>query len=149
MKKVYIEGMEGFRFLEHTADAKIEAKAETLEEAFGHAAVAVGELVTDTARVAPRENRTMTLTAENREALLYDWIEQILVLMDTEGFLLNTVERLHIIQEEGGWKLEAVVAGDIGPGEYEFRTHVKAMTYAEMTIDQVGDGWRLIFVVDL
>ncbi len=142
--------MERFRFLEHTADVLIEAYGSTLEEAFENAAIAVFEVITDTSKVEPREERVVSTEGTDLENLLYRWIEELLILHDSEGLVVSRAKVLSIEEAGDGYRLEARVWGEpFDESRHEHRTIVKAMTYAQLSIRKEGDRWVVRFVVDI
>ncbi|MHA1712189.1 MAG: archease [Candidatus Freyarchaeota archaeon] len=142
--------MGGFRFLEHTADAKIEAKGGSLEEAFEEAAKALYELMTDTSRVNPEVERRIEVEGEDLESLLYNWLEEFIYLTDSEGLIFSVVNVEEIRRENGRYRLAATARGErFNPEKHVSKTDVKAATYHEMEIN-VGEGEaRLVFVLDI
>ncbi len=141
----------GYRHLPHTADVMIEAWGESLEEALEYAALGVFEVMTDTSKVNPVKRVSITARGDDLEALLYDWVEKLLVVFDTQSLLLSRfkVERL-AREESGGWVLEATAWGEeYDPERHESRTLVKAMTYHSMEIALEPGSARLRFVVDI
>ena len=86
--------MKKFEFLEHTADTKIRAYGLSLEEAFSNAALALTTVITNTSKVKTSTKKTIEVESEDEKALLYDFLEQFLILLDTEHFLLNSVKNI-------------------------------------------------------
>ncbi len=140
--------MEKFKFLEHTADAKFQAFGKNLEEAFSNAALAMFSIIVDTDKVKPKIEKKIFVESENKESLLYDFLAELLVLLDSVPFLLNKVKSLKI--EKGKkYKLTAVVVGDSDVKSYETKMHIKAMTYSEMFIKELPDKTTVQVVVDI
>ncbi len=142
--------MGGFRFLEHTADAKIEAEGETLERAFEEAVKALYELMTDTSKIKPKVERKIEVEGEDIENLLYNWLEEFIYLTDSERLIFSEVSVEAIKIEDGRYKLTATAKGEkFNPKEHVSKTDVKAATYHEMKIDIKENNVRLIFVLDI
>ena len=137
--------MEKYKFLEHTADAKFQAFGNTLEEAFSNAALAMFSVMTEPEKIKPKLEREISTDGKDQKALLYNWLEELLYLVDTEGFLLNSVKKLSI----KGRILEAVVVGDLVSNKYKTHDHVKAVTYNEMEIKKEKDKVVVQVVVDI
>jgi SHS2 domain-containing protein len=137
--------MKPYEFLPHTADAKFRAYGKTLEEAFMNAAYAMTDVIIDHKKIKPTTEKTISVESENNEALLYDFLEQFLILLDSEGFLLNKVKELKINNN----KLTAKVTGDTHPEKYETETHIKAVTYQEMFIKEEKGQYVVQLIVDL
>lgn len=143
--------MGGFRFLEHTADAKIEAEGETIEEAFEEAAKALYELMTDTSRIEPKIERNITVEGEDLESLLYNWLEEFIYLTDAEGLVFSEVNVKAIKKEKDGrYRLTATAKGEkFNHKKHVSKTDVKAATYHEMEIHIKKGKIRLVFVLDI
>ncbi len=134
-----------YEFLPHTADVRIRAYGKNLEEAFINSAYAMTDVVVDHSKVKSSVEKEISVESENEESLLYDFLEQFLVLIDSESFLLNKVISLKISEN----KLTAKVSGDTHPENYDIHTHVKAMTYQEMSIKKEKDKVTIGFIVDI
>jgi len=133
-----------YEFLEHTADVKVRAYGKTLEEAFINSAYALTNIVTKD-QIKKVIEKTIEVESEDEKALLYDFLEQFLVLIDSEGFLLAEVKELKI----NGLKLTATIIGDDKPENYKTDTHVKAITYQEMEIKKEKDIYTIQFIPDI
>jgi len=137
--------MKKYEFLPHTADVKFRAYGKTMEEAFSNAALALTEVITDYNKVEPKVEKTIEVSSEDEKAMLYDFLEQFLILLDSEDFLLNSIKEIKI----KGNELKAVVVGDTELGKYETETHIKAVTYQEMEIKKEKGQYILQVVLDL
>lgn len=145
-----MSGCPGFDHLDHTADVLVEARGRTLEEAFEYAGLGVYEIMTDTSKVRPRVRVDLEVEGSDLENLLYRWIEELLVWTDAEGLVFSIFRVCRIDKEGDGYKLVASVWGEeFSPEVHEERTIVKAMTYSQMSIENIGECWRLQFVVDI
>ena len=137
--------MKPYEFLEHTADIKIRAYGNTLEQAFINSAYALTDIVTDHKKIKKSVEKEIKVESEDEKALLYDFLEQFLILIDSEGFLLAEIKSLTIKDN----KLTANIIGDNKPENYETETHVKAITYQEMGIKKEKDIYMIQFIPDI
>lgn len=126
--------MKKYKFLEHTADAKFQAFGNTLEEAFSNAALATASIMWDSEKVRKRLRRKVKVQGRDLKQLLCSFLEEILYLLDTEMFLLSSVEDVKIEKKGGKFLLEAFFEGDKYSDTYEMYGDVKAITYNEMEI---------------
>lgn len=126
LKKRYI-------YLDHTADAKFQAFGKNLEEAFSNAAIALFGIVTDVNKVSTEIEKKIRVVADKEQSLLYDFLEELIYLMDTEGYLVSKVSRLVIKKTPGALVLEATIQGDTADKNEVF-SHIKAITYNDMFI---------------
>ncbi len=133
-----------FKFLEHTADTKIRAYGNSLEEAFENAGLALFEVICNTKQVKQKEKISFKITSEDLKSLLYDFLEELLYIHETQKLLLSkfkvNINKTSLSCEAWGEKINEA---------HELRTSVKAITYSEMNIEKKEDGWIIDFVVDL
>ncbi|HIC98308.1 MAG TPA: archease [Pyrodictiaceae archaeon] len=144
------ESYKPFEFEEHTADVLIKAYGRTLEEAFANAARAVFEVITDTNKVEPRECRKVEIEGFDLENALYRWLEEFLIYFDSEGLVFSKFDVDKIERTAEGYRVIGIGCGEqFDPEKHEHRTIVKAITYAQMSIERVDGLWRIRFVVDI
>ena len=137
-----------FEFLDHTADTKVRAYGGTLEEAFGNVVLASTMVMTSPDKIQGVVMKKVSVSASNIKALLYDFIEEILFLLDTEGFIVKESLNLRIVKSEKGFELFCELLGDFIREEYDVHSAIKAVTYSEMEIIE-GDNFIIQVVFDL
>ena len=137
--------MKKYRFLDHTADVKFQAFGATLEEVFTNAALAMASLMCQE-KVSTRSSVRVDVEGRDLESLLYNFLEEFLVLFDCRNFLLARVEAVEIDNRE--LKLEAEAVGDRA-GDYEIYMGIKAVTYSDMFVRQENNAWVAQVVLDV
>ncbi|MEM2941984.1 MAG: archease [Candidatus Bathyarchaeia archaeon] len=140
----------GFKYLEHMGDAYVEAYGSSLEEAYCNAALAMFEVMTDTRKVEPKLEQSITAEGHDLKSLLYSWLESLLVKFEVENRLFSRfiVEKINV--ESGRFILKARVFGeDLDHKKHPSKTEVKAVTYHLMEIEHCGSEFRLRFLLDL
>ena len=141
-----------YEFLNHTADAKIRAYGQNIEEAFVNAGLAVFSILKNPDKVKSIINKDVNVESKEYSSLLYDFIEELLFLLDTEGFLLSKITNLKIEKKQGKLNLSCKIAGD-NYKKYNISGNIKSITYNDMIINQdfaVKDKKVMLqFVVDL
>lgn len=137
-----------WKFHPHTADAKFEAYGGTREELFVNAGVACFEIITETDKIKPTQGFPIRVRADKLEKLLFDYLDELLFLLDTEGLVVGAVKELTITEKKDFFELTAVVKGDYHKN-YDVSCNVKAVTYNDMHIKETPDGWECMVVVDL
>jgi SHS2 domain-containing protein len=140
--------MKQYQYEDHTAEAKFTAFGSTIEEAFTNAALALTNIIVETKNIKPAIKKEITIEAKQQKALLYDFLQEFIILFDSEFFALNKIETLTIKEEKEKWVLECVCYGDDAQ-EYETLSGVKAVTYNEMEIKEVKDLWNITVVLDV
>ena len=120
-----------FKFLEHTADAKFQAFGNSLEEAFSNAALAFTSVMIDYKKIKPITTKNISAKGTDLKNLLYNFLEQLIILVDTQNFIVSKVNNLKIKNNT----LTAELSGD-NLQNYEVHNHIKAVTYSEMEIKE-------------
>jgi SHS2 domain-containing protein len=145
------EKFEGkFEFLEHTADVYIAAHGATMEEAFGNAALAMFEVMTDTEKIATGHREAVEVEAEDEYALLYSWLEALLVKFEVNGMIYSKFEVHQIKENKEGFKLKATVHGEkYDPQKHPQKVGVKAVTYHQMEFIKEREKVTLMFILDI
>lgn len=145
-----MEKTKKFEFLEHTADVYIAAHGSTMEEAFENAGLAMFEVMTDTEKVSPSEEDSVEVEAEDEYALLYSWLEALLVKSELKNMLFSKFIISKIQETEEIFKLKATVWGEkFNPEKHPQKVAVKAVTYHQMEIIREIGKVTLMFILDI
>lgn len=140
----------GFRLLEHTADAYIEANGKDLTEAFENAALAMFDVMTDVEKVETEVEDYIEVVGEDESALLYSWLEELLVKFDIDQILYSKFAVLTIEEISDGLKLEAKIWGEkFDADKHRQKVGVKAVTYHLMEILKKPHKTVLRFILDI
>lgn len=137
--------MEKYKYIPHTSDEQFKAFGTSLEEVFEHAAYAMYDIITDHTKIEENIEINFTIESENKEALLYDFLEEFLYYLDSEGFLLRKIKKLNITNN----KLTVRCVGDNEYNKYEITTHIKAVTYQNMFVKKEGNIYSVQVVIDV
>jgi SHS2 domain-containing protein len=137
-----------YKFIEHTADVKFQASGKTLEDAFNFAFFALKETIAGDIIILPQIKKQISINGTDISNLLYNFLEEFLVLLDSESFLASKIENIEIDQKN--FTLKATVSGDKAEN-YSFTNDVKAVTYNEMFAkqDENSGEWLLQVVLDV
>jgi SHS2 domain-containing protein len=145
-----MENQGKFEFLEHTADILIAAHGQNTQEAFQNAALAMFEVMTDTTKVSPTQEETIEVEAEDEYALLYSWLEALLVKFEVNSMLFSKFQITSLAENDEGFKLKATTWGEkFQPEKHPQKVAVKAVTYHRMEIIKEHDKVTLEFILDI
>jgi SHS2 domain-containing protein len=145
-----------FELRDHTADVAVEATAPTLSTLFE--SVADGLTAASCEAVPERGDRfELTVAAESREALLFDYLDRLIYERDVR-LVLPADHRCAVSgsddpSAEGddaaadAWTVEATARAV--PLTDVVAREIKAVTYSEMTLERRGDGWYAYVVFDV
>lgn len=134
-----------YEILDHKADEKFRARGENLEEAFRSSVEAFADIVRGNSGMYHHD---VKVEAENLEALLFDFLDKLILLQDTEQVVVGGVEQFELEKLDDSYRIEATVLTDkITRGMSPM--HVKAPTYSEMKAEYEDGEWVLEAVLDI
>jgi SHS2 domain-containing protein len=138
--------MEGFEVLEHTADIGIRAFGQDAREALVNAARGMFSVITDISSVEPRETVAVRVRAPDSEALLQEWLEELLYQSQTRAMLFS---RFAIDSLEGNSLGGRAWGERIDPERHELKLEIKAVTYHALRFGPAEDGWAAQAIFDV
>jgi SHS2 domain-containing protein len=139
-----------FKFLEHTADAYVEAYGTSLKEAFENAALATLDVMTEPEKIEAKIEDDLEVEAPDEYALLYSWLEEILVKFELTGKLYSRFKISSIEKTPVGWKLKAKAWGELyDPEKHPSKVGIKSITYHQMEIVKKPKSVILRFILDV
>ncbi|MFX0012800.1 MAG: archease [Candidatus Hermodarchaeota archaeon] len=141
----------GFEFREHTADVQVRSWGQTLEEAFSQTAYSLMETITPNLRkITPKIEKKITVKAEDKEALLFDFLSEFLYIFDVEELVFSYILVEKIERSKDFCKLQAVLKGEkFDSKKHEIGIEVKAITYSFLNIDERHDCTTIDIVYDI
>ncbi len=141
--------MKKYKFLDHTADIKVEVWGETLEEAFRNAGIAFYDIILDVEKAEKEEKRRIAVEGFDLESLLFNWIDKLIFLFEVEMQVYKDFD-IRISKIQDIYRLNAVGYGEkYNRGKHDYKVHVKAMTYHEMEILKLDGKYIIRFIVDI
>ncbi|MGD8352692.1 MAG: archease [Pseudomonadota bacterium] len=137
----------GFAELENiTADLGLKAWGPSVQDAFASAARGLAQLIADPPASALPLTRKIQIDAPNLPSLLVRFLNEIIYLQETEGFLPGDVTSLEITDNN----LEAILKGVIfDPKMHNINAHIKAATYHGLEIGQEKGEVRIKVIFDV
>jgi SHS2 domain-containing protein len=135
-----------YEIFEHTADVGIEARGASLPELFASAAEGMMSLLIDRRAIRPAEHRELRVAADDLEGLLVDWLNELLVLLNADGFVPAGFEVTEVSEKN---VLVADVTGEpVDPARHHFRLDIKAATYHQVKVVKNSE-WRARVILDV
>lgn len=132
-----------FKFIEHTADVGVEAYGKNIKETFSNAALGLFEIMINTKKIKEKIKIPIKAKGEDMQSLLYDFLEQFLIIHDTDNLIFS---RVVIKKLTDDFHIEAVAYGEtFDSKKHEGRSGVKAITYQRMNITDK----KIFFLVDI
>lgn len=132
-----------YKLIEHTADAMVEVHGKDLGERFGNAAYALFDQITDVTKVEPKGEMEIVLSAESRDQLLVDFLQELLFLHDAEDLVFSEFD-----VTTDGKSLDARVRGEkFDEKKHPKRSVVKGVTYHRLEFDDEEGTVTILFDV--
>lgn len=136
----------GYKLLDHTGDIGIIVWADDLKELYRQAALALFDIITDTAGVEQRLERQVSVDGMDDGELLVAWLNELLYLHEVERLLFHDFT----ITELGKGSLRGIVRGEALRDDYHvIKTTVKAVTYHQLEVRNENGRWWAKVILDI
>jgi SHS2 domain-containing protein len=140
----------GYESLEHTADAYLAAYGKDLSEAFENAAAAMFNVMTQIEKICPVVDDEVDVSGEDEYALLYNWLEALILRFELKGMLYSEFKVLWLNQGSHGFELKAELRGErFDPKKHLQKVGIKAVTYHQMEIVTAPGSATVKFILDI
>jgi len=137
-----------FKFIEDIAmaDVAFEATGKNLNELFESAAKATIESMANPKTVKPKIKKIIKKKAKDIDALLFEFLEEIIFLKDRDAIVFHDVD---VKVDEKKMTVQATITGDkIQPEKQELRQDVKAVTMHYYRVEK-DKHWKANVVLDI
>ncbi len=129
----------------HTADVAVHATGDTMGDVFAAVADGMASAMSDGWPDAG-ERFQVRVSAESREGLLFDFLDELIYQRDVRN-VLPVDHEATVSDGNGGWIVEGRARG-VPLAEIDAR-EIKAVTYSEMELRRRADGWEAYVVFDV
>ena len=138
--------MKPYEVFEHTADIGLQAYGSTLSELFIHAAQGMESLMVAPEQIRIEVKREVAVSGHDEISLLIAWLNELIVLFDTEYLLFKEFEIVLIT--------ETHVQGRAAGETYNARRHdlssaIKAVTWHEAAVERTPEGYKARIIFDI
>lgn len=137
-----------FEYTEHTADAGFIAYGRTEGEAFVNAARAMAGLMGETAGAGPEIAKDVELRADALDALLYDWLSELLYIFEVDRIVFARFEA-RVERQDGGYALHAKAYGESFDRHPGVSMRVKAVTYHGLRFEKKDNVYEAQVLLDM
>ena len=138
--------MGGFELLAHTADVGVVARGDTFSDAMSWLATGMFSIIADLESVEPRDSLEISVTSADRDALIVDWLNELIYRHEAETFIPKT---FHVSVDDEASSLIARCDGEhVDEQRHVMRTAVKAATYHGLLVAYNGE-WSIRVVLDV
>ncbi len=136
-----------FEYIEHTADAGLFVRGDSLQSLFTNAAQGLFEMIAVVDTIDEKETIEVNVVADSVDMLLVSWLDELVFRHETEELFFKRVEISNISETE----LTANVFGETtNYDKHVVYTEIKAVTYHQLYVKQKPDGdWEAQVIFDL
>ena len=145
-----------YEYFDVTADIGFYAYGNSLEEAYENAGLAMFNVITDINKVKKEEMEEFEIVSEDLVSLLYDYLEELLFLQDTEFLFFSdfkvNIEKIVDSKSSNleNYKLTCFACGEeIDWNVHSPKSEVKAITFHKMCVKEDNGVFKLRAILDL
>ncbi|MFH8038625.1 MAG: archease [Candidatus Aenigmatarchaeota archaeon] len=140
-----------YKFLEDISIAEIafEVREKSLENLFRDAALALTNIqIRNLEKIEKKEKREIVIEEENIENLLFNFLQELVVLKDSERLLFNEYQIR--IEKNDKFKLIAIAFGEeINYEKHDLIADVKGISLHKFEVKKENNEWVARVVVDI
>ena len=138
--------MKPYEVFEHTADVGLHAYGSTLSELFIHAAQGMESLMVAPEQIRIEVKREVAVNGHDEISLLIAWLNELIVLFDTEYLLfkefeIDDITKTHVQGRAYGEPYDA--------GRHDLSSAIKAVTWHEATVERTPEGYKARIIFDI
>ena len=135
-----------YQLLDHTADMGMVVEGADVKEVFVNAANAMTDLMVEGDMGGKGAKRQITIEGEDYSDLMVRWLGEILYLFDAEHLLANGI----VIKSINPTRLLAeLILTRLKKAQYQILREIKAVTYHQISVQRVHDGWEARIIFDI
>ena len=135
-----------YQIIDHTADLGIIVKGPDVRHLFINAARAMIDLMVEgdiSERIAIRD---VLVKGEDFPDLMVRWLGEILYLFEGENLIVNSIE----IKSISPIQLKSTLTlTSFDPKRHQVLREIKAVTYHQISVNKVNDGWEATVIFDI
>ena len=135
-----------YRFIDHTADVAFEVYGSDLKELIENATLAFYDAFVFLDKLEITETKEIEVEADSADYLLFNWLNELLFLFETEFFAGKEVDVN--VSEDGVLKAKGTIRGGRIRPEL-VKTEPKAITFHKFRVERREDGWYAFVIVDI
>ena len=136
-----------YETFDHTADVGLRIRAADLDTLFAEAARAMFSVMAgDLKAVRRAEEVRITLAADDIDALLRDWLGELLYTFHVRKLVFADFT-VSVSHEQG---LQGTARGEpMDAARHRLDVEIKAVTWHGLKVERSGDGWLAEVIVDI
>jgi len=139
-----------FKIISHTADVGIDVSGSSLEALFVEAAHGWKQCVIEDSLTKAVEERKVKLSAASLEDLMVQWLNELNFFLTVRHWILHDVIEAKISLENSGCELNFLINGETADYKvHEICMEIKSVTYHQLQIQKMGNGYKARVIFDI
>ncbi len=135
-----------YQIIDHTADLGIIVKGPDAKSLFIHAAQAMTDLMVEGDLSDKIATRDVLVKGEDFPDLMVRWLGEILYLFEGENLVVNSID----IKSISPIRLKSTLTlASFDPDHHQALREIKAVTYHQISVNKVDDGWEAKVIFDI
>jgi SHS2 domain-containing protein len=135
-----------YTLLDHTADLRVCIVGRDLSDLFQNAGLALFDLIVESDTPATGEPVELRVSGEDLPDLLINFLRELLYLWTGNEKVVTMIKVKHISHTS----VSAVItANRYTPQRHCIQHEIKAVTYHQIDVTPVKDGWQAVVVFDI
>ena len=135
-----------YTIFEHTADVGIEVTAESREDLFEHAALAMTDLMFECVPDGTSETRLVMVVGDKPDELLIAWLNELLYIYCVESLVFTSFSEVKLTES---MFMVRAHGERTDPDKHVMEMEIKAATYHGFSIEADGDGFKARIIFDV
>jgi SHS2 domain-containing protein len=135
-----------YRLIDHTADLGVEVYGADVNLLFVNAAQAMFDQMVENSGTDITRRISLSIEGRDRPDLMVNWLRELLFLFNGQNLLLEKVQIVKLTPT----RLTAELGlGPFDAARHVFKNEIKAVTYHQVEVVPVENGWRARVIFDL
>ena len=126
---------------EHTADIGIEIESPTLSDAFQEVSLSFSEIITGGSLPEVLTSKEVFLESGNLDSLLVDFLSYLIVLFDTDDFIVGSA-KLEISKKNTFQLAGKLVGENYNQDKHGYGVEIKAISYHQLSLIHISEPTR-------
>jgi SHS2 domain-containing protein len=135
-----------YRLIDHTADFGIHVFGTDLKNLFSTAAFAMFDLIVDIKSLKGSDESSLNVKGVDLPDLMVNWLRELLYLWNGKEKLVESIDIISITENELAAKIKF---DSFDPTRHSIKNEIKAVTYHQIQVNQVADGWESKIIFDV
>ena len=135
-----------YETIDHTADFGVRVSGSNAKDLFHNAAMALMDQLLEADQSMQQQVHQIRIEGDDWPDLMVNWLREILFLWVGEELLVRSVQ----IETLADNKLSAQVQTEVfSPQHHVIKTEIKAVTYHQIQVADVGHQWEATIIFDI